>query len=282
MAGAGLTIQKPITIFIASLLTLLILMSYQVTDEATGRTVLGNVIFSLLSPVQMGASSAVTGIWDTGARYFDLVNTNQENQRLVREVDELKIRLQANERERQENERLREILNLREKLPLKLVAGEVIGGTAKAPVSRIVSINRGTRDGVRTQMPVVTPASVVGMTIEVSPFSSKVQLISDASSSIGAMLSRNSSAGILSGTGKSELCLLKYLPLNADIKVGDPVITSGQDGIFPEGFPVGKVNRILKEELSVSAEVTPYQSSAALKEIVVLLQNRNQDSGKNQ
>ena len=256
-------------------------MSYQVTDEATGRTVLGNVIFTLLSPVQMGASSAVTGIWDAGARYFDLVNTNQKNQRLVREVDELKIRLQANERERQENERLRGILNLREKLPLKLVVGEVIGGTAKAPVSRIISINRGTRDGVRTQMPVVTPAGVVGMTIEVSPFSSKVQLISDASSSIGAMLSSNSSAGILSGTG-SELYLLKYLPLNADIKVGDGVITSGQDGIFPEGFPVGKVNRILKEELSVSAEVTPYQSSAALKEIVVLLQNRNQDSGQNQ
>lgn len=281
MAGAGLTIQKPITVFIAALLTLLILMSYQVADKITGRTVLGNVIFTLLSPIQSGGTSAVNSVWNTGAKYFDLIKTNEKNQQLTREVDELKIRLQASNRERDENQRLREILNLREKLPLKLVAGEVIGGTAKAPISRIISINRGAKDGVAEQMPVVTPAGVVGMIIEVSPVSSKVQLMSDVSSSIGAMLSRNSTAGILSGTG-TELCLLKYLPLNADIKVGDAVVTSGQDGIFPEGFPIGKVTKLVKEELYVSAEVTLYQSSAALKEIVVLLQTKNQNPGQTQ
>jgi len=281
MAGAGLTIQKPITVFIAALLTLLILMSYQVADKITGRTVLGNVIFTLLTPIQSGTASTVNGVWNTCVRYFDLVNTNQKNQQLTQEVDELKIRLQASMRERDENQRLREILNLREKLPLKLVAGEVIGGTAKAPLSRIISINRGAKDGADVQMPVVTPSGVVGMIIDVSPVSSKVQLMSDVSSSIGAMLSRNSTAGILSGTG-TELCLLKYLPLNADIKVGDAVVTSGQDGIFPEGFPIGKVTKLVKEELYVSAEVTPYQSSAALKEIVVLLQSKNQNPGRAQ
>ncbi len=255
-------------------------MSYQVADETTGRTVLGNAIFTLLSPIQSGATSTVNSAWNMCVRYFDLVNTNQKNQQLTHEVDELKIRLQASMRERDENQRLREILNLREKLPLKLVAGEVIGGTAKAPISRIISINRGAKDGVGVQMPVVTPSGVVGMIIEASPISAKVQLMSDVSSSIGAMLSRNNTAGILSGTG-TELCVLKYLPLNADIKVSDAVVTSGQDGIFPEGFPVGKVTKIVKEELYLSAEVTLYQSSAALKEIVVLLQNKNQDSGRN-
>ena len=256
-------------------------MSYQVADKITGRTVLGNVIFTLLTPIQSGTASTVNGVWNTCVRYFDLVNTNQKNQQLTQEVDELKIRLQASMRERDENQRLREILNLREKLPLKLVAGEVIGGTAKAPLSRIISINRGAKDGADVQMPVVTPSGVVGMIIDVSPVSSKVQLMSDVSSSIGAMLSRNSTAGILSGTG-TELCLLKYLPLNADIKVGDAVVTSGQDGIFPEGFPIGKVTKLVKEELYVSAEVTPYQSSAALKEIVVLLQSKNQNPGRAQ
>lgn len=281
MAGVGLTIQKPITVFIAALLTLLIMMSYQVADKTTGHTVLGNVIFTLFSPIQSGTTSTVNIAWNTCVRYFDLVNTNQKNQKLTQEVDELKIRLQASMRERDENQRLREILNLREKLALKLVAGEVIGGTAKAPISRIVSINRGEKDGVKVQMPVVTPSGVVGMIIDVSPISSKVQLMSDVSSSIGAMLSRNQTAGILSGTG-TELSLLKYLPLNADIKIGDPVVTSGQDGIFTEGFPIGKVTKIVKQELYTSAEVTPYQSSAALKEIVVLLQNKNQDSGQKQ
>ncbi|HSE40212.1 MAG TPA: hypothetical protein VLH08_05555, partial [Acidobacteriota bacterium] len=63
MAGAGLTLQKPITIFIAVLFSLLILMSYQVKDETSGRTVLGNVIFGILSPVQMGVSATFRGIW---------------------------------------------------------------------------------------------------------------------------------------------------------------------------------------------------------------------------
>jgi rod shape-determining protein MreC len=269
MAGAGLTLQKPITIFIAVLFSLLILMSYQVKDETSGRTVLGNVIFGILSPVQMGVSATFRGIWNTVVNYVDLVNTNQENEKLTKEIAKLKVNLQANAHEKEENDRLRRILNLQEKVPLKMVVGEVIGHAAKSGVSTIVSINRGTQNEVRPQLAVVTPDGVVGKTIEASSLTAKAQLISDPSFSMGAMLERSGSAGILSGNG--EICVLEFLPLTSDIKAGDPVIASGQDGIFPEGYPVGRVSRIMKSQLSLSAEVTPYQNLASLKEIVVLL-----------
>ena len=278
MAGVGLTLQKPITIFIAALLALLILMSYQVKDESTGRTVLGNVIFGMLSPVQLGVSATFRGAWNTAVHYFDLVGTNEENQKLTKELAELKIRIQANASEKQENKRLREILNLQEKVPLNMVVGEVIGRAAKAGVSTIVSINRGTRNNLKPQLPVVTPDGVVGKTVDASPLAAKVQLISDPSFSMGAMLERSGSAGILSGNG--EICILEFLPLTSDIKEGDPVISSGQDGIFPEGYPVGRVSRIIKSQLSLSAEVTPYQNLASLKEIVILFETKNQSTGK--
>jgi rod shape-determining protein MreC len=94
------------------------------------------------------------------------------------------------------------------------------------------------------------------------------------------MLERSGSAGILSGNG--EICILEFLPLTSDIKEGDPVISSGQDGIFPEGYPVGSVSRIIKakSQLSLSAEVTPYQNLASLKEIVILLETNNQSPGQ--
>ena len=278
MAGVGLTLQKPITVFIAALLALLILMSYQVKDESTGRTVLGSVIFGMLSPVQMGLSATFSSAWNTAIHYFDLVGTNKENEKLAKELAELKVRIQTDAREKEENKRLRNILNLREKVPLNMVVGEVIGRAAKAGVSTIVSINRGTKNDVRPQLPVVTPDGAVGKTVDASPLTAKVQLISDPSFSMGAMLERSGSAGILSGNG--EICILEFLPLTSDIKVGDPVISSGQDGIFPEGYPVGRVSRITKSQLSLSAEVTPYQNLASLKEIVILLELNSKPPGQ--
>jgi rod shape-determining protein MreC len=278
MAGVGLTLQKPITIFIAVLLALLILMSYQVKDEATGRTMLGSVIFSILSPVQMGISTTVRGAWNTAIHYFDLVNTNEENVKLTKEVAELKVRIQANAREKEENQRLRSILKLEEEIPMKILVGEVIGGASKAGVSTIVSINRGSRNGVKPQLAIVTPDGAVGKTVDASSLTAKVQLISDPSFSMGAMLERSGSAGILSGNG--ELCILEFLPLSSDVKPDDPVISSGQDGIFPEGYPIGRISRVMKSQLSLSAEVTPYQNLASLKEIVILLETTDQQSGQ--
>jgi rod shape-determining protein MreC len=110
------------------------------------------------------------------------------------------------------------------------------------------------------------------MTIQVASGTSRIQLITDPSSSVGAMLKQEGVSGILSGLG-GEICVLKFLPVRTNVKKDDVVVTSGQDGIFPEGLPIGKVTRLLKEsEYYRSAEVVPLQNFSSLKEVVFLLQ----------
>lgn len=272
MADAALTSRKPLGIFLASLFLLLVFMSYQVTDENTGRTVLGNVLFRIFSPVQLVIAGSVRAVVNTVTNYVALSGASRENSKLKNEVTELKIRLAASLHEREENERLRRILELERKLPYTLVAGEVISRDAKAEMSETVTVNRGISDGIHLQMPVITPVSVVGMTIQIAPQTSRVQLITDPSSSIGAMLQRERVSGILSGLG-SDLAVLKFLPLRTTVRKDDIVVTSGQDRIFPEGLPIGKVTRFIAEsQYYKSVEVIPFQNFSSLQEVVFLLQ----------
>jgi len=112
----------------------------------------------------------------------------------------------------------------------------------------------------------------VGIVIQVDLFTSRILLITDASASIGAMLGSNRVAGILSGKGSGR-CTLRFLPLDTSFKKGDLVVTSGQDGIFPEGLPVGRVAAQDREsEFYKSADVTPFQNFSAMDEVVFLTQ----------
>jgi rod shape-determining protein MreC len=276
MADAALTSRKPLGIFLASLFLLLVFMSYQVTDENTGRTVLGNVLFRIFSPVQLVIAGSVRTVVNTLTNYVALAGASRENSRLKNEVTELRIRLAASLHERDENERLRHILDLGQKLPYTLVAGEVIARDAKAEMSETVTVNRGSSDGIHLQMPVITPVSIVGMTIQIAGRTSRVQLITDPSSSIGAMLQRERVSGILSGLG-SDLAVLKFLPLRTAVHKDDIIVTSGQDGIFPEGLSIGKVTRFMNEsQYYKSVEVIPFQNFSSLQEVVFLLQQKSQ------
>jgi rod shape-determining protein MreC len=270
MVDAVLSRRSPVTIFIATLLLLLAGMSYQIHDPTTGRTFLGNVIFRIFSPLQSGTSYVWNGTISIFHNYFDLVGAREENTQLKKELSGLKIQMQTLSHENQENERLRQILGLQQKVAYSMIAGEVIAGDAKAAISQTITVNRGKREGVNTEMPVVTPIGIVGMTIVVAPHASQAQLITDNASSTGAMLQTNGVSGLLVGTGR-DVCILRFLPMTTEVKVNDVVVTSGQDGVFPESLPIGKVSRILQEsEYYKSAEVIPFQNFHALKEVVLL------------
>ncbi len=241
-------------------------------DRVTGRRVFVNVLFGVFSPVQRLLANSFAGVVNTFENYVTVVGATKENQQLRKEVSELRIRLQATSQQQQENERLRQILGLKEALPFRLEAAEVIGRDAKSMISNSLTINRGAASGVRLQIPVLTPGGVLGMTTLVSSITSKVQLITDPSSSVGAMLERGRVSGILAGAG-GGICILRFLPLTTDLKKDDVVITSGQDAIFPEGLPLGKITRELREsEFYRSAEVTPFKTHSSLSEVVLLIQ----------
>ncbi len=258
------------SIFVISLFVLLAIMSYQVKDPETGQTVLASVAFRLFSPFQLVVSGTGRGVVGTFQTYFGLVGAKEENDRLKKEMDRLKIQLQAQSQQSQENERLRGILALEKHVSYRLTAGEVIGRDANATVSETVTTNRGTRHGIKREMPAMTPQGVVGITILTGPLTSKVQLITDANASIGAMIRDTRTAGILSGMGNGR-CVLKFLPINTAIRKGDAIVTSGQDGIFPEGLPVGRiVESVSESKIYRSAEVQPYQDFSSVREVVFL------------
>ena len=265
--------KRSLSVFVGTMILLLVAMSYQVADPVTGRSVLATLGYRLFSPIQAALSGALNWSFDGLKNYFALTQTNKENQRLLKEVAELKVQIRLAHEIRQENERLRKMLDLSDRLPYTLIPGEVIGRDAKAAQSRTITVNRGTRHGITNQMPVVTPEGVVGMTIFVDVISAKVLMLTDASSSIGAMLERGRVAGILNGDGHNS-CILKFLPNNTQVKKGDLVITSGQEGIFPEGLAVGRVLREIKEStLYRSFEVVPFPNYSSINEVMFMKQS---------
>ena len=268
--------RKSFPLFVGIMILLLVIMSYQVADPVTGRSVLATLGYRLFSPLQIGLSGAVNAVFTGIKNYFALTQTSKENQRLLKEVAELKVQNRLAHQIRQENERLRRMLQLSEKLPYSLIPGEVIGRDAKAAQSRTITVNRGGRQGIASKMPVVTPDGVVGMTIFVDVLSAKVLMLTDASASIGAMLERGRVAGILNGDGHNS-CILKFLPINVQVKKGDLVVTSGQEGIFPEGLAVGRVLQEIKEStLYRSFEVVPFPNYTSINEVLFMKQSSSE------
>jgi len=262
--------RKSFPIFVSSLILLLAIMSYQISDPLTGKSVLVSVGYRLFSPVQSSLSSMISAAVTAVRTYFFLAHTNEENERLLRENFDLKVQIRLANEIRKENDRLKKMLELKQKLPYNLVAGEVTGRDAKTTQSRMLMVNRGSRHGITVMMPVVTPDGIVGMTTYVDIVSSKVLMITDAAANIGAMVERTRVAGILTGNGRNS-CILKFLPMNTDIKKGDLVVTSGQEGIFPEGLPVGRVLQSVNESsLYRSVEVVPFPNFTSVNEVLFL------------
>ena len=245
-------------------------MSYQVADPLTGRSLLATLGYRLFSPIQGAISRLAGNVVDGVRNYFLLANASKENDRLLKEVNALKVQNRLAQQIRQENERLRKMLALKERLPYELIPGEVIGRDAKASQSRTIMVNKGSRHGITIRMPVITPEGIAGMTTFVDVWSAKVLMITDASSSIGAMLEQGRVAGILNGDGRDS-CILKFLPTTVQVKKGDLVVTSGQEGIFPEGLPVGRVLQEIKESpLYRTIEVVPYPNFSSVSEVLFL------------
>jgi rod shape-determining protein MreC len=272
MNGLTFSNRKPLVIFLFIQLLMLVWMSYQVTDQSTGRRVLVNVLFAIFSPVQRVLAGTFNGAVGVVNHYIAVTGASAENDRLKKEIAELRIQLQTASEGKKENEQLRQILGLKEQLPFRMEAAEVIARDAKAMVSNTLTVNRGSISGVRSQIPVLAPGGVLGITTLVAATTSKVQLITDPSSSIGVMLQNDRVSGILAGAG-GGLCILRFMPLTSNLKKDDIIITSGEDGIFPKGLPVGKVLREIREsEFYKSAEVMPFKTQSSLSEVILLIQ----------
>lgn len=256
----------------------LVVISHQV-DGGGGVSLLQRAVFTLLSPLQNGVSAVVRGVVGAWTGYLDLRGTRGENQRLVERVRNLETLLQERGHLAREAERFRELLGLREILPMTTIVAEVVARDG-LPWYRTILINKGSEDGLALEDPVISPTGVVGRIIAIGPHAAKVQLLQDRDSGAGVLIERSRVTGVVSGqvgfsdTGSSDL-VMKYVPELADVTVGDVVVTSGQDRVYPKGLVVGRVRVVGKGSgLSKDILVEPSARFAQVEEVLVVHQER--------
>jgi rod shape-determining protein MreC len=211
--------------------------------------------------------------------YFrDLLYARGENRTLKKEVAALRYEKMRHGELSAENSRLRDLLALRER-EKNFVASATVVSKGYDRVLNLIIIDKGAKDGVLKGMAVVTAKGLAGKVYSVSNDFSKVLLLKDANFSAAVRLRNSRREGVISGSG-DEHCILKYIPPEETVVLGEEVITSGLDGIFPPGLPVGVVDRIKKEgvEFFQRIDVLPFQSDSKLEEVAVL--KRGTDAGR--
>jgi rod shape-determining protein MreC len=261
--------QRSSYLFVAVLLGHILLISAQISSRR-GVPVLEEVTFGLFAEVQRGASSAIDGVREVWSGYVALRQVRRENEQLKRQLDEARVELQQ-ERARADRARgLETLLDLRDRTTLQTVAAEIIGAGA-TPDFRTLTIDKGANDGLRADMAVIAPAGVVGRVVVPSPRSAKVQLLIDRNAAAGALIERSRAQGVVLGAGDGGL-LMEYVSEVADIAVGDAVVTSGIDGIFPKGFALGQVESVEKSGRAYRRIVVrPAVDSTTLEEVLVVV-----------
>ena len=168
-----------------------------------------------------------------------------------------------------ENERLKRLLDFRETLNGNLIAARVVGRDATG-LSRTITIDRGEGDGVKKGAAVLVPEGIVGQVFLVSGHAARVLLITDHNSGVDALVQRTRARGIVEGTVDGG-CGLKFLKRTEDVQIGDLVVTSGLDGIFPKALPVGRVTAVDKrgQGLFQYAELAPDADFERLEEVLI-------------
>jgi rod shape-determining protein MreC len=274
--AAVLDARRSRFLLVGMVLLHLVLISHQV-DGGGGVSLLQRAIFTLLSPLQNGVSAVVRGVVGAWTGYLDLRGTRRDNQRLVERVRNLETLLQERGHLAREAERFRELLGLREILPMATTVADVVARDG-LPWYRTILINKGSEDGLALEDPVISPTGVVGRIIAIGPHAAKVQLLQDRDSGAGVLIERSRVTGVVSGqvgfsdTGSSDL-VMKYVPETADVVVGDVVVTSGQDRVYPKGLVVGRVRVVGKGSgLSKDILVEPSARFSQVEEVLVVHQ----------
>ena len=249
-------------------------ISHQV-DGGTGVSLLQRGVLSVLSPLQRGVGAAAflaSELWRGWAFHRE---TYADNRKLRAEVRALETELQLRSYRAQESVRLRELLALQQAVPLDTLAALVVARDG-VPWFRTLTLDKGERDGVRLDAAVISSTGIVGRVVAVGPSAARVQVLLDRDSGAAALIERSRVSGVVSGqvsapeTGSEDLAL-KYIPGRADVVVGDVVVTSGLDRIFPKGLVIGRV-RLVGDVTGLFREVSvePSARFSSLEEVLVL------------
>jgi rod shape-determining protein MreC len=250
------------------------LMSYDARDDVTKQRLIRVWAQAIASPFQRVTSSA----GGAGIGFFQRIaswrGAAAENEQLHKRVAELETEVYQARADHDENQRLKALLGLKEQSQYGIVPASVI---ARDPSLwfNTVTINRGSSSGVELNMPVVTPGGIVGRVIAISPWTAQVMLITDEKSAAGAVvgqLGTSNALGSIRGLGDNGLLEMRYVSGLEEVKAGDYVVTTGQDGIYPQGLNVGLVVEVKSGSATTphTIHIKPGARIDSLEEVAVL------------
>ena len=217
----------------------------------------------------------VSNLWHN---YFYLRGVRQENRELKQEIERLRIEQVRLNQDAEQARRLQALLGFKEQFISKTLPAQVIGSSGSEQ-SRSIYIDKGSRDGIKPDMAVITSEGVVGKVLRAFKSTSQVLLVNDQTSGVGAILEKSRLQGVLRGTPLGEVVLEKVMSDEA-VQPGERVLTSGGDQIFPKGLPVGSVTKVSPgPELFLNIRVKPSADLSRLEEVLVITQQAERESG---
>jgi rod shape-determining protein MreC len=224
---------------------------------------------SAVTPFEKGINWVQNGSWNLWHNYFYLRGVRAENRALRAEIEQLRLEQARLGDDAAQARRLQALLAFKEQYIQKTVAAQVIG-TSGSEQSRSVFIDKGKHDRIEPNMAVITADGIVGKVLTVFPSTSQVLLLNDQSSGAGGILEKSRLQGIVKGTSSGQV-ELEYVMSDEQVQVGDKILTSGGDGIFPKGLPIGTVIRVSPgHELFLNIRIQPAANLAKLEEVLVV------------
>jgi rod shape-determining protein MreC len=261
--------QRSGYLFLGVMLGHILLISAQVNSRS-GVPILEAVTFGVFAEVERTISAGFSSVRRVWTGYAGLRNVQSENEVLTRQLEAAQIALQQQRALADRTRNLERLLALRDRSNLNTTAAEVIAAGA-TPDFRTLTIDKGTRDGVKSDMAVIAPAGVVGRIVIPSTRAAKVQLLIDRNAAAGAVVERSRAQGVVTGSGENRL-RMDYVSEVADVIVGDMVVTSGIDGIYPKGYVIGQVESVEKSGTAYKTiTVRPAVDFTSLEEVLVVL-----------
>ena len=264
--------QRAGYLFLAVLVGHVILISAQVNSRS-GVSVLETVTFGFFAQVQHAIWSTTSSVRNAWNGYVALQHVHEENQELRKQLAEAQITLQEQRALADRSRGLERLLELRDRTTLRTTGAEIIASGASSEF-KTVTIDKGSADGLRTDMAVIAPAGIVGRILVPSNSAAKVQLLIDAQAAAGAIVERRDSRaqGLVMGITGRDLLRMEQVSEVADIVVGDTVVTSGIEGIYPKGFIIGHVEGVQKSGTAYKEIlVRPAVDFTSLEEVLVVL-----------
>jgi rod shape-determining protein MreC len=237
----------------------------------------GGIAIVLVAPFQKVVTHSIRFASEIWNHYFFLISVAKENATLKKALNRATEKNNALSEFEISNRRLRNLLNFRKTVPHMILSAEVIGRDP-TPWFKTIIIDKGKADGIEKGFAVVVPEGIVGQVVHVSYHYSKVLLIIDSNSAVDALAQKIRARGVVKGE-PTGLCLFDYVLRKHEIDVGDTVISSGLDGVYPKGLRIGHVSEVVKRNSDIFQEITviPFVDFETLEEVLIITNPPNED-----